>query len=503
MAHDVFISYTHEDKTTADAICSHLESRGIRCWYAPRDVAPSEDTAAASLKAIEEARIMVLIFTRDANLSAQVLSEVNNAVNSRLAIIPFRLTDEEPAAGMRYYLATVHWMDAMNEELERSVIELGDLCQTVMDGKTLEPTPFSSRKDTKKSRSRLIIAAVIAALVLGIGGLSLAKLLSDSDVYFYDPDGEVVSFEGNDGEEGISIGHDPSSDENLQIGAVSENVSDDMSVTYTDGNNQNNLLNGGHLAFDGVYYYYTGNDGDRLHRMNADGSSDVTLTDIPVSCISVLDGWLYFTSDAAELFRMKTDGTELTSLVSYGADCPRILNGRIYFGEYSMESVALDGTDRREENGIDGYDILIDGTYVYYLDPRHGSHIYRAKTDGTDAVCIWDKKAANLRLAGNMLVFYDDANGWSSVYDLSTGEVYQLTNDPVNSPVITKDGIYGSSGSMKLVFVPFGKPGVKILTDGWADTVNVAGDRIFYRDSDTDKYFIMDLDGSNARKLQG
>ena len=56
---------------------------------------------------------------------------------------------------------------------------------------------------------------------------------------------------------------------------------------------------------------------------------------------------------------------------------------------------------------------------------------------------------------------------------------------------------------MKLVFVPFGKPGVKILTDGWADTVNVAGDRIFYRDSDTNKYFIMDLDGSNARKLQG
>ncbi|MBP0970392.1 MAG: DUF5050 domain-containing protein [Oscillospiraceae bacterium] len=500
MAHDVFISYTYEDKTSADAICSHLESRGIRCWYAPRDVQPGEDSAAAALKAIGEARIMVLIFTKDANLSAQVLSEVNNAVNSRLAIIPFRLTDEEPAAGMRYYLATVHWMDAMNEELERSISELGDLCQTVMDGKPLEPTPFSGRKDTKKTRRNLIIAAIAAALVLGIGGWAVARFLSDSDVYFYDPDGEVVSFEGDD-DGGISIGHDTTSNEIKDIGAVSGNVTDDLSVTYTEGNNQNNILNGGHLAYDGEWYYYTGNDGDCLHRMKADGNSDEKLTDIPAACISVYDGWIYFTSDAAELFRMKTDGTELTSLVSYGADGARILNGRIWFGEFSLESVALDGSDRRDENDIDGYDVLLDGTYVYYIDPHNSRHIYRAKTDGSEAACIWDKEASSLRLAGNMLVFYDNANNWSSVYDLSTGEVYQLTNDPLNSPILTPDGIYGSSGSMQVVFVPFGKVGVKVLTEGWADTVNVAGDKIFYRDSDTDRYFIMDLDGSNKKQL--
>ena len=40
MAHDVFISYSKNDKATADAVCHALEADGIRCWVAPRDVSP-------------------------------------------------------------------------------------------------------------------------------------------------------------------------------------------------------------------------------------------------------------------------------------------------------------------------------------------------------------------------------------------------------------------------------------------------------------------------------
>ena len=42
MAHDVFISYSSQDKAVADAACARLESRKIRCWIAPRDVPPIE-----------------------------------------------------------------------------------------------------------------------------------------------------------------------------------------------------------------------------------------------------------------------------------------------------------------------------------------------------------------------------------------------------------------------------------------------------------------------------
>jgi hypothetical protein len=39
----VFISHSSKGQATADAICSHLESAGIKCWIAPRDIAVGSD----------------------------------------------------------------------------------------------------------------------------------------------------------------------------------------------------------------------------------------------------------------------------------------------------------------------------------------------------------------------------------------------------------------------------------------------------------------------------
>ena len=49
MAHDVFISHSARDKPYADAMCAKLESRGIRCWIAPRDIRPGMEWGAAIL----------------------------------------------------------------------------------------------------------------------------------------------------------------------------------------------------------------------------------------------------------------------------------------------------------------------------------------------------------------------------------------------------------------------------------------------------------------------
>ena len=40
MAHDVFVSYAHQDRTVANAVFATLEAHGIRCWIAPRDILP-------------------------------------------------------------------------------------------------------------------------------------------------------------------------------------------------------------------------------------------------------------------------------------------------------------------------------------------------------------------------------------------------------------------------------------------------------------------------------
>ena len=118
MAHDVFISHSAKDKTVADAVCAALESEGIRCWIAPRDVLPSMEWSEAIIDAIEECRIMVLVFTANANASPQIRREVERAVNHGVAMLPVRIEDVLPGKGLEYFIGNVHWLDALKPPLD-------------------------------------------------------------------------------------------------------------------------------------------------------------------------------------------------------------------------------------------------------------------------------------------------------------------------------------------------------------------------------------------------
>ena len=69
MATDVFFSYAVEDKVAATTVCETLESEGVSCWIAPRDIQPGAQWARAIMDAISTSRVMVLVFSEDANRS--------------------------------------------------------------------------------------------------------------------------------------------------------------------------------------------------------------------------------------------------------------------------------------------------------------------------------------------------------------------------------------------------------------------------------------------------
>ena len=69
MAHDVFISYSSKDMAADEAVCTALEGRGLRCWIAPRDIIPGIGWAKSIVRAIGQSRIMVLVFSENANAS--------------------------------------------------------------------------------------------------------------------------------------------------------------------------------------------------------------------------------------------------------------------------------------------------------------------------------------------------------------------------------------------------------------------------------------------------
>jgi hypothetical protein len=132
MAHDVFISYSSKDKPTADAVCATLESRGIRCWIAPRDIVPGEEYAAALVNALRESRLMVLVFSSGANESKHVLREVERAVSLGLPVIPLRIENVRPSEAMEYYIASRHWLDALTVPLERHLVQLAETVKVLL-----------------------------------------------------------------------------------------------------------------------------------------------------------------------------------------------------------------------------------------------------------------------------------------------------------------------------------------------------------------------------------
>jgi hypothetical protein len=126
MTHDAFISFAVEDESTAEAMCTALEARGIRCWIAPRDVLPGADYAQSIVEAISQSRIMVLVFSSWANHSPHVRREVERAVSRGIPILPFRIEEVPLSPSLEYFIGTVHWLDALTPPLDKHLHHLAE-----------------------------------------------------------------------------------------------------------------------------------------------------------------------------------------------------------------------------------------------------------------------------------------------------------------------------------------------------------------------------------------
>ena len=126
MAHDVFISYSTKNATVAETVCTGLERRGIRCWMTPRDIQPGQDYPSAIIDAIDTCKVFVIIVSAASNLSDDVLRELQNAASKGVPILPFRIEDVKLSPGMRFYLGTPQWLDALTEPLGQHVVRLAD-----------------------------------------------------------------------------------------------------------------------------------------------------------------------------------------------------------------------------------------------------------------------------------------------------------------------------------------------------------------------------------------
>jgi hypothetical protein len=153
MAHDVFLSYSSKDKAPADATCAVLERNGIRVWMAPRDIMPGMGWAPSIIAAINGARVMVLIFSANANASLQIEREVERAIHKGIPVVPVRVEDVMPSESLEYFISTPHWLDAFTPPMEQHLERLADAVKRLLESGLLrreteapvEPKPSAPR----------------------------------------------------------------------------------------------------------------------------------------------------------------------------------------------------------------------------------------------------------------------------------------------------------------------------------------------------------------------
>jgi len=185
MSHDIFISHASEDWAVARQMCDVLESQGLRCWIAPRDVLPGQDWAEAIVAAIEQSKAMVLIFSQHANDSAAVGVEVEKAFGIGVPVFPFRIREVEPSKKLELFIRRVHWLDALTPPIEQQINNLANAVRSVLEteGTTERIAPIADSTGDKshesglvKRKTRRALFAGLAIVVVGVCTTALIAL---------------------------------------------------------------------------------------------------------------------------------------------------------------------------------------------------------------------------------------------------------------------------------------------------------------------------------------
>jgi TPR repeat protein len=131
MAATVFLSHASKDQKMAETICQAIEARGIDCWMSTRDVHPGENFQEAIVRAIRSCKVMLFVFSANANNSDEVKKEIALAGSNKLFVIPVRVEDVAPNEALAYEFATRQWINLF-ADWESSLDELMTQIESVV-----------------------------------------------------------------------------------------------------------------------------------------------------------------------------------------------------------------------------------------------------------------------------------------------------------------------------------------------------------------------------------
>ncbi|WP_407393436.1 toll/interleukin-1 receptor domain-containing protein [Methanobrevibacter sp.] len=287
MAHDVFISYSSRNTEFAEAVCEKLEDNGIECWIAPRNIKTGTNYAKEIMDGLDLAKMVVLVFSKDAQDSEYVNNEIDTAFSNNKPIVSFKVDDSFPKNKMEFFLKNTQWLDASpstlkekNKTLEscydQLVKDVRRILEKVENGEVFgyehTPTPVIPHKEKGFfEKYKLPIIGIVLVLIAVTGFMLFSGMGNDSSA-------------DETNETGISIGY---------VGL--EDYGDNNYAYFVFGTIDGNLSNSSDDVIHIDYYDDAGKIVDSSDTKIADiegnilGSIDVTKKDVSKVSVELQD----------------------------------------------------------------------------------------------------------------------------------------------------------------------------------------------------------------------
>lgn len=281
------------------------------------------------------------------------------------------------------------------------------------------------------------------------------------------------------------------------------------------GNSSGNMSNGGKVASDGQWIYYSnGLDGGKLYRIKPDGTDNLKLSDKACDYINIDDdGWIYFRCSTDEyIYKIKSDGTGPYAVSNTRVNQLAVEGEWIYYHEaegpnYSICKMKTDGSNLQKlcDNLFEGT-FNLSGNCIYFR--QEGSGINKMQTDGSSSLQIpcgaaWDYSPFTI---DNNWVYYSGRKNESLYY------IYRSKADGTGTAeTVLNKNIGACNGSNNFLYYTYGNALYKSNADGTnevklydcnqlIDNIYTMGNSIYFYTQDGNLYRI-NADGTGYMKM--
>lgn len=164
--HSAFISHASADAELARQLCDRLESQGIKCWIAPRDLIAGNPYAAEIVRGIESTNALILLATPTAISSHNVLNELEQAHRLHKTLLTVMIGKPQVSRQLSYYIARLHWIEAASTSMADVADRLAQALQSKAPWEKVAARPSFSRWLVYGLWRRFLLPAISTAIVL-------------------------------------------------------------------------------------------------------------------------------------------------------------------------------------------------------------------------------------------------------------------------------------------------------------------------------------------------